>query len=400
MRRKPALRRGGSKVLNWGDARVGNIIFSDDLAVGGRYWTGKWSPWQAANTNLDGGSSSCATTPKASDAAPRGDPRRDATIAYYEQITGHQVKTWTTTKCLAGTRLAILMVRAAHMMIAAGLLPPDVADGKSNPASQLVAKLLVCLPRAAPPQASSATGDSEMNAQMMFQRICAFSGIICLLLFFGGFVAAGFLPPLAPGSSAQEIAAHYQDHATGIRFGAGLIFLSSMFYAWFTAVISGQMRRIPGVHPTVVNAQLVAGAFGCVTFLLPALLFAVTAFRPDRSPDATLLFNDMSWIILVMPWPPFMAQYFAFAFAIFADQRPKPLFPGGSPTSTSGPSSCSRRQSSCLLQDWAIRVERSVRLLDPCNRVRCVVHREHDLAPQGDQFRNTRRLSEHGSERT
>jgi hypothetical protein len=166
-----------------------------------------------------------------------------------------------------------------------------------------------------------------MNAQMTFQRICALSGIVCLLLFFGGFVAAGFLPPLAPSSSAGEIAAHYQDHATGIRFGAGLIFLSSMFYAWFTAVICGQMRRIPGVHPTVVNAALAAGAFACVTFLLPALLFAVTAFRPDRSPDATLLLNDMSWIILVMPWPPFMAQFLAFAFAIFADSRSKPLFP-------------------------------------------------------------------------
>jgi hypothetical protein len=166
-----------------------------------------------------------------------------------------------------------------------------------------------------------------MNAQMTFQRICAFGGIVCLLLFFGGFVAAGFLPPLAPDASAAEIAAHYRDHTRGIRFGAGLIFLSSMFYAWFTAVISGQMRRIPGVHPTVVNAQQTAGAFACVTFLLPALLFAVTAFRPDRSPDATLWLNDMSWIILVMPWPPFMAQYFAFAFAIFADTRPQPLFP-------------------------------------------------------------------------
>jgi hypothetical protein len=166
-----------------------------------------------------------------------------------------------------------------------------------------------------------------MNAQATFQRICAYSGIACLLLFFGGFVAAGFLPPLSPGMSATQVAAHYQTHTAGIRFGAGLIFLSSMFYAWFTAVISGQMRRIPGLHPTVVNAQLAAGAFGCVTFLVPALLFVVTAFRPDRSPDATLLLNDMSWIILVMPWPPFMAQFFAFAFAILSDPRPQPLFP-------------------------------------------------------------------------
>jgi hypothetical protein len=166
-----------------------------------------------------------------------------------------------------------------------------------------------------------------MNAQATFQRICAYSGIVCVLLFFGGFVAAGFLPPLSPGMSAAQVAAHYQTHTAGIRLGAGLIFLSSGFYVWFTAVISGQMRRIPGVHPTVINAQLAGGAFGCLTFLVPALLFAVTAFRPDRPPDATLLLNDMSWIILVMPWIPFMAQYFAFAFAILSDPGPRPVFP-------------------------------------------------------------------------
>jgi hypothetical protein len=166
-----------------------------------------------------------------------------------------------------------------------------------------------------------------MNAQATFQKFCALSGIICVLLFFGGFVAAGFLPPLSPGMSAAQVAAHYQAHTAGIRLGAGLIFLSSMFYIWFTAVISGQMRRIPGVHPTVVNAALAAGAFAGVTFLVPALLFAVTAFRPDRSPDATQLLNDMSWIILVMPWTPFMPQYFSFAFAILSDPRQQPLFP-------------------------------------------------------------------------
>jgi hypothetical protein len=166
-----------------------------------------------------------------------------------------------------------------------------------------------------------------MNAQKTFQRICAYSGIICVLLFFGGIVAADFLPPLSPSMSAAQVAAHYQAHTAGIRLGAGLIFLSSGFYVWFTAGISGQMRRIPGVDPTVIYAQLAAGAFGCLAFLVPALLFAITAFRPDRSPDATLLLNDMSWIILVMPWIPFMAQYFAFAFAILSDPRPQPLFP-------------------------------------------------------------------------
>jgi len=166
-----------------------------------------------------------------------------------------------------------------------------------------------------------------MNPQMTFQRLCAISGIICPLLFFLALVAGGLIPPLMPGSPAADIAAHYQAHATGIRLGAGLMLISSMFYASYTGVISAQMQRIPGVHQTVVNTQLAAGAFACLTFLVPAMMFAVTAFRPDRAPDSTLLLNDMTWIFLVMPWPPFMAQNFAFAFAILTDTRTTPLFP-------------------------------------------------------------------------
>ncbi|EHB59214.1 hypothetical protein MycrhDRAFT_1650 [Mycolicibacterium rhodesiae JS60] len=170
-------------------------------------------------------------------------------------------------------------------------------------------------------------GAAPTNPQMTFQRICAISGILCPLMFFGAFIAAGFIPPLAPSMSASEVAAYFQQHANGIRLGAGIMLLSGMFYAAYTAVLSGQMQRIRGVHPTVVFTQLAAGAFACLTFLVPALFFAVTAFRPERSPELTLLLDDLSWICLVMPWPPFMVQNFAFAFAIFSDKGPQPLFP-------------------------------------------------------------------------
>jgi hypothetical protein len=103
--------------------------------------------------------------------------------------------------------------------------------------------------------------------------------------------------------------------------------LSGMFYAAFTGVISAQMRRIPGVPVAAIYVQLAAGAFACLTFLVPAMLFIVTAFRPGRAPGTTQALNDMSWIMLVMPWPPFMAQNYAFAYAIFTDARRKPLFP-------------------------------------------------------------------------
>ncbi|MFC7500787.1 hypothetical protein [Nocardioides sp. GCM10030258] len=163
--------------------------------------------------------------------------------------------------------------------------------------------------------------------QNAFQRACAWSGIACVTLFFLGFVVASFVPPLSPSLSAAEVAQHYQTHTVGIRVGATLMFVSGMFYAAFTAVISGQMMRIPGVHPTVVWAQGIAGAFACLTFMVPGMLFVVAAFRPDRDPAMTQMLNDFSWIFLVMPWPPFMVQNFAFAFAVASDRRSSPLFP-------------------------------------------------------------------------
>jgi hypothetical protein len=163
--------------------------------------------------------------------------------------------------------------------------------------------------------------------QMTFQRFCAWCGVICVLLFFAAFAIAGFIPPLAPHSNAAAIAHFYGTHATRIRIGGCVMLLTGMFYAAFTGVISAQMRRIPGIHPSAVYVQMCAGAFACLTFLIPAMLFIVAAFRPDRNPEITQSLNDMAWIMVVMPWPPFMAQNYAFAYAIVTDRSARPRFP-------------------------------------------------------------------------
>jgi hypothetical protein len=95
---------------------------------------------------------------------------------------------------------------------------------------------------------------------------CAISDLICPLLFYGAFIAAGFVPPPTPSLSPAEVVAHYRDHAPGILLGAAIMLLSLAFHACFTAVISAQMRRIRGLHDAVVNTQTIAGAFGCLTF--------------------------------------------------------------------------------------------------------------------------------------
>ncbi len=75
--------------------------------------------------------------------APGGIPDRADTLAYYTSITGYtppvDIDYY---EILAATKLSIIMVRAAHMMIAMGLMPPDSPMALNNPASQLLAELL------------------------------------------------------------------------------------------------------------------------------------------------------------------------------------------------------------------------------------------------------------------
>jgi hypothetical protein len=163
--------------------------------------------------------------------------------------------------------------------------------------------------------------------QNTWQRACVWSGIVAPVLFFIGFITGHWLPPLSPSTSTAGIAEHYREHADGIRLGGVLIMISGMFYAAYTAVISGQIARVKKVHRTVVHAQTIGGAFACLTFLVPGMLMVVTAFRPERSPEITQVLNDFTWIFLVIPWPPFMVQNFAFAFAILSQDENESLFP-------------------------------------------------------------------------
>ncbi|EHN11033.1 putative phosphotransferase [Patulibacter medicamentivorans] len=132
----------GAPVLNWGDARVGNVLFGDDLAaaavldwemvtVGPRELElGWWLFLQRHHTEGIGAP------------LPEGWPTREQVIARYEQLTGHEVRDIDFYEVWAATRLSSIMHRAGNMMIAAGMLPPDAPMKLNNPASQLLAKLI------------------------------------------------------------------------------------------------------------------------------------------------------------------------------------------------------------------------------------------------------------------
>ncbi|GAB7352381.1 hypothetical protein MBLNU459_g2816t1 [Dothideomycetes sp. NU459] len=170
-------------------------------------------------------------------------------------------------------------------------------------------------------------GRSKYMSARNFQYACAASGIFTALTFLLGFVAAGFLPPVKPYGDAESILKHYVDHNTGIKAGSALLLISGGAYIPLTAAISAQMRRIPNLHYSVIAVQLAGGAAGIFSFMMPGMFLGVANFRLDRPVEITQALNDMFWIMALMPWPTFMVQNFAFAYAIIIDNRPKPLFP-------------------------------------------------------------------------
>ncbi len=160
-----------------------------------------------------------------------------------------------------------------------------------------------------------------------FRYICATGGVVCSILNAVALTASGFIPPIPPSWDAEQTANHYHEHSVGMRAAAALIVFSGMFYLPFTVAIASQMRRIPNLDPSISGLEMVSGAVGTLVFTLSGLILAVASFRVERPVEITQTLNDMFWVTFSMPWPAFMIQNFAYAYAILMDRRLKPLFP-------------------------------------------------------------------------
>lgn len=158
-------------------------------------------------------------------------------------------------------------------------------------------------------------------------RLYNWCGVAAIALFALGFLFAHFIPPLSPALTQDEVVRIYQEHSVAIRVGMLMTMISGMFMAPFVGLISAQLRRMNGTNPAVVYAQIVAGTTNTMFFFIPAILFIVTAYRPERSPELTFMMNDLSWIIAVLPWPPAFMQNCIIGMAILNDHGEKPLFP-------------------------------------------------------------------------
>jgi hypothetical protein len=77
----------------------------------------------------------------------------------------------------------------------------------------------------------------------------------------------------------------------------------------------------------LADVQLVSGALVLVGVLVPVVLVAAAAFRPDRDPALTQLLNDVAFTMLLWAFMPATVEAAAVGFAVLADRSGSSVFP-------------------------------------------------------------------------
>jgi aminoglycoside phosphotransferase (APT) family kinase protein len=129
-------------VLNWGDARPGNVIYGDDLSIRAVL---DWEMASIGNPQADVGWMAFIMrymTEGIGAPLPEGMPEPAEMVARYQEITGRETPDVHFYEVLAALKLSVIYVRVGSLMIAGGKLPSDSTIAVNNPCSQILARLL------------------------------------------------------------------------------------------------------------------------------------------------------------------------------------------------------------------------------------------------------------------
>jgi hypothetical protein len=158
--------------------------------------------------------------------------------------------------------------------------------------------------------------------------VCAWAVAPFALLFLGGCVVAGFIPPPSPAASAREIADFYGSGADAIRIGCVLMMVGAAFVVPWGIAIAGQVRRMEGDRPILTYMQVACIGFAVANLGMTVLFWAAAAYRPnDTAPDVIRTLNDLSWFLFSFQYPIFCVWFLSIAAAIFRNSSGTSVFP-------------------------------------------------------------------------
>ena len=160
------------------------------------------------------------------------------------------------------------------------------------------------------------------------ERIIYWTWVPLVVIWIAGFLLfPGFIPPVSPKASAAEVADFYRQDLSRVRY-------SMILFNWFCValipilmLIAERMRAM--AHRTPILRYCVIGVAGAapIAFLTSTVFWLLAAFRPDRSPDLTVLCNDLAWITFTCGVPFLVALCLFLALAIVWDDQARPVFP-------------------------------------------------------------------------
>jgi hypothetical protein len=164
-------------------------------------------------------------------------------------------------------------------------------------------------------------------AEITVNRVLAWSGVLLTVLFLGGFLIAGWLPPLHPRDSVHKTAQIFSDNRTRIRLGMLVCLLSSALATTWAAAIALQLRRIPRVGRTFAYLALAAGLLSTIEFIVPYMIWEAAAYRPLESPEMTRRLNDLAWLMFDGVNGTVVLQAATIGVAVLLDSGDDPIFP-------------------------------------------------------------------------
>jgi aminoglycoside phosphotransferase (APT) family kinase protein len=128
--------------LCWGDGRMGNLVFNDDLSVAAVL---DWEAATIAVPEYDLGWWRFAMRHHSDGMGlplPLGFPANEELPARFEQISGRTLQDLRFWEVLNGVRFCCIVARGASLMIAGGMLPPDAPMAVNNPGTRVLADIL------------------------------------------------------------------------------------------------------------------------------------------------------------------------------------------------------------------------------------------------------------------
>ncbi|HVY11088.1 MAG TPA: hypothetical protein VHB18_13180 [Mycobacteriales bacterium] len=148
------------------------------------------------------------------------------------------------------------------------------------------------------------------------------------VLWFAAFLLfPGFIHPMSPRESAQEVAAFYRDHTARIRYS---MILLNWFCVALIPILMLIVERMRGMaHRTPILRFCMIGVAGAapIAFLTATVFWLLAAFQPARPPELTQLLNDLAWVTFTCGVPFLVAQSGFLALAIHFDRQEVPVFP-------------------------------------------------------------------------